>query len=170
MAEALGEDPVLSKIGVISRTRAGKIKKRVILDTRESFLRWASEKGQRVLLPHLLEAIMQILELPSVPDSSEEFGISAMVLDFAEAFWQIPFHPMERKLFCDVLEMNGVRKFLMCVRTVQGSEGAPLTWARTVALVMRLNLRCFHQTRCASSVSLMTRTSRSEALRQFENL
>ena len=96
LADALGEDPVLSKIGVISRTRAGKIKKRVILDTWESFLRWASEKGQRVLLPRLLDAIMQILELLAVPDSSEDFGISASVLDFAEAFWQVPLHPSER--------------------------------------------------------------------------
>ena len=99
LANALGEDPILSKIRIITRTRAGRTKKRVILDTRESLLRWASEKGQRILLPRLLDAVMQILEHIAPPSSDEYFGISEFVLDFAEAFWQVPLHPSERKLF-----------------------------------------------------------------------
>ena len=55
--------------------------------TRESLLRWASEKGRRVILPHLLDAVMQALELLSWPDSDPEFGLSAFLLDYKEAFW-----------------------------------------------------------------------------------
>ena len=96
LAAALGEDPILSKIWVITRTRVGRTKKRVILDTRESLLRWASAKGQRVLLPRLLDSIMNVLELLATPNSDEDFGVSAFVLDFAEAFGQVPLHPRKR--------------------------------------------------------------------------
>ena len=98
------------------------MKKRVILDTRESLLRWCSEKGQRVLLPRILDVIMQILELLALPNADEDFGVSAFVLDFKEVFWQVPPHPDERKSFCAKLKIDGLERFFVFLRMVQGSR------------------------------------------------
>ena len=68
-----------------------------------------------------------------------------MVLDFSEAFWQIPLHPDERKFFGARLTINGVIRYLLYLRTVQGSRGAPLSWARTAALLMRLTFSFFDE-------------------------
>ena len=40
--------------------------------------------------------------------------------------------------FCAALILNGVRKLIAYLRTAQGSRGAPNTWARVAALIMRL--------------------------------
>ena len=61
-----------------------------------------------------------------------------LVLGFSEAFWNVPLHPEERRFFCAKLTMNGLVKFLAYLRTAQGSRGAPTTWARLAALIMRL--------------------------------
>ena len=100
----------------------------------------------QLLLPRLLDAIMQVLELLSVPDSSEDYGVSAMVLDFAEAFWQAPLHPKERKFFCGKLTIQGIEKFFVFLRMVQGSRSAPLCWARVAALLTRLTRSPFLST------------------------
>ena len=42
--------PVLNKIGIVSKTRAGVTSHRMILDTKASGLKHASHKSQRVLL------------------------------------------------------------------------------------------------------------------------
>ena len=44
-----------------------------------------------------------------------------------------------------MITIKGVFKFFAYLRTVQGSRGAPLTWARSVALVMRLTCSLFKQ-------------------------
>ena len=96
-----------------------------------------------MLLPRLLDAIMQVLELLSDPDTSDSFGVSAMVLDFAEAFWQVPLHPAERKFFCGKLTMYGTEQFFVFLRMVHGSRSAPLCWARVAALLMCLTRSLF---------------------------
>eukprot|EP00971_Amphidinium_carterae_P253867 5039905-Amphidinium_carterae.1 len=57
-----------------------------------------------------------------------------MVLDFVDAFFQIPLNCEERHLFCT--------KLGDCIyifrRLAQGSRLAPLIWARFAALVCRL--------------------------------
>ena len=52
-----GEAPILSKIGLIVKEKDGVVKKRMILDTKQSGLKHCSAKHQRVLLPRLLDAI-----------------------------------------------------------------------------------------------------------------
>ena len=65
----------------------------------------------------------------------------------------MPIHPNELRFFCAMLEFAGIPKYLLFLRSVQGSRSAPLTWARLAALIMRLTqslfsgatlcLRCF---------------------------
>ena len=86
---------------------------------------------------------MQMLELLATHDASAEFGVSAFVLDFAEAFWQMPLHPEERKFFCAKLDVDGKTQYLVFKRMVQGSRCAPFCWARLAALLMRLTRSLF---------------------------
>ena len=66
------------------------------------------------------------------------------VLDFSDAFWQMPIHPNELRFFCAMLEFAGIPKYLLFLRTVQGSRSAPLTWARLAAVIMRLTQSLFY--------------------------
>ena len=70
-------------------------------------------------------------------------GVEWMVLDFTDAFWQIRLHPDERKYFCCRIRIRGKLKFIAFLSTAQGSRGAPLTWARLAALIMRLTQSLF---------------------------
>eukprot|EP00974_Lingulodinium_polyedra_P108918 10541493-Lingulodinium_polyedra.AAC.1 len=56
------------------------------------------------------------------------------VLDFSDAFWNVPLCPRERRFF--VARIRG--RFYLFLRTAQGSRGGPLTWCRLAALVSRL--------------------------------
>ena len=137
----VGGEPVLSKIGIVTKTRAGKETHRMILDTKESHLKECSVKSQRVLLPRLLDSILNGLKI--MGECSEDESIEWFVLDFSKAFWQIPLHHAERRFFVARIEMDGVQKYLVFLRTAQGSRGAPLTWARFAALIMRLTQSLF---------------------------
>jgi hypothetical protein len=114
----LGAEPVLNKVGVITKERAGKVKKRIILDTKVAGTKECSAKHQRVLLPRLLDAILQALILYDQCGPGE--SMDWFVLDFTEAFWQIPLHPSERRFFCARVPINGVLKYIVYLRTVQG--------------------------------------------------
>eukprot|EP00972_Heterocapsa_arctica_P042887 6322787-Heterocapsa_arctica.AAC.1 len=64
----LGEEPVLSKIGVIEKIRAGKSKKRIVLDSKQSGVSAASSKKERVVLPRILDAVFDMLDLQALGD------------------------------------------------------------------------------------------------------
>ena len=137
----LGEQPILNKIGLIVKTRNGVTKTRMILDTKVSNLKSCSKKSQRVLLPRLLDAVVQGLD--NLSSCTDRESVDWFVLDFSEAFWQIPLEPTERKFFCCKLNLDGIENFIVFLRPVQGSRGGPLSWARLAALVMRLTQALF---------------------------
>lgn len=101
----VGGTPVLNKIGIIVRTKAGVTKRRMILDTMQPGVKGLAAKHQRVMLPRLLDAIIQSLSLLDQCERNE--AVSWFVLDFTEAHWQTPLHESERKYFCARLEING---------------------------------------------------------------
>ena len=55
------------------------------------------------------------------------------IIDFSDAFSQIPLHPSERRYA--VVYFRG--RYIVFLRTPQGSRGAPLLWARVAALICR---------------------------------
>lgn len=93
-------EPILNKLGLIVKTRNGITKARVILDTKQSGVKRITSHAQRVTLPTLFDAILQILFLLSCMSEGSTDGVSAFVLDFSDAFWQIPISPAEQKHFC----------------------------------------------------------------------
>ena len=72
--------------------------------------------------------------------------VGAFVLDFSEAFWQIPIHPLERRFFCASTKIDGQRKYIAFNRVAQGSANGPNLWGRVAALIMRLSQALFHPT------------------------
>ena len=55
--------PILNKLGLIVKTRNGITKARMILDTKKSGVKRITSQAQRVTLPRLFDAILQILYL-----------------------------------------------------------------------------------------------------------
>ena len=58
-----GEVPVVSRFGLVTRTRFGKTKHRVILDNRESGVTAVARKNQRILLPRATDLVFDVLRM-----------------------------------------------------------------------------------------------------------
>ena len=91
--------PILNKHGLIVKTKSGITKARMILDTKQSGVKLITSQGQRVTLPRLFDAIVQLLILQAATTHEME-SVTAFVLDFSDAFWQIPICPSEQWFFC----------------------------------------------------------------------
>ena len=50
------------------------------------------------------------------------------VLDFSEAFWQVPLAASERRFFCAKLAIDGKEQFLVFLRLFKDSSLATLIW------------------------------------------
>jgi len=134
LIDFFGENPVLSKFALIIKMRAGKLKTRLILNSKESGVSEQASKRERVILPRLLDVVFDILALLSGGKSVE-----LLVLDFADAFWLLPMAPQERRFFTSQHRGN----FYVFLRNAQGSRNAPLGWGRLAALVSRLTQSLF---------------------------
>ena len=118
-------EPILNKLGLLVETRNGITKARMILDTKQSGVKRITSQAQRVLLPRLFDAILQgLLVLPRITSGSDS-SVSAFVLDFSDAFWQIPIAPSEQQFFCATGFIEGRRKWIAFLRAPQGSFAAP---------------------------------------------
>ena len=63
LREFVGGEPILNKLGLITKIRNGIKKSRMILDTKESWVKHATWKSQRVILPRLFDAVLRLLAL-----------------------------------------------------------------------------------------------------------
>jgi len=70
-------------------------------------------------------------------------NVEAFVLDFTDAFWQIPLLPAEYRFYCAMAQLGGVRTYFAFLRAAQGSTNGPTLWARVMALVCRLTQSLF---------------------------
>ena len=80
-----------------------------------------------------------------------DVAVNAFVLDFSDAYWQIPLRGDERKYFCATAKIKGKRKYLAFLRAAQGSTNAGLLWGRLAAV----NMRRHNPFSCSSETSLM---------------
>ena len=67
--------PILNKLGLIVKTRNGITKARMILDTNQSGVKRITSQGQRVTLPRLFDAMLQILYLLSCISEGSAGGV-----------------------------------------------------------------------------------------------
>lgn len=130
--------PILNKLGLIVTTGNGITKARMILDTEQRSVKRITSQAQRVLLPRLFDAILQILFFLIRVTNGSDSSVSAFVLDFSDAFWQMPIALSEQQFFCATGLIGGKRKCIAFLRVPQGSAAAPTLWGRLAVLVMRL--------------------------------
>ena len=74
------------------------------------------------------------------PNDPQDPLISLLIADITDAFWLVPLHPSERRYF--IAKHRG--RWLIFLRTAQGSRGAPLSWACIAALVSRCIQGLYH--------------------------
>jgi len=134
LADFLGEHPVYSKFGMVTKIKANGIKKRLILDAKVSGVSGAASKLERIILPRLLDVAHNVLHL-----QAEGRTVELFILDFADAFWLLPLAPCERKWF--TARLRG--KHFVYLRNAQGSRNAPIGWGRVAALVGRMTQSMF---------------------------
>ena len=169
VAEFVGGEPIVSKLGLVVKERvnptSGKVTKkvRIILDNKQSGVSTTAVRTHRSTLPRAIHAIGGALSLMNwVPQprgahrpnvwtrqcpSHSPRRLRWLIADFTDAFWTIPLHPKERRFFVT----RHRDRWLVFLRTAQGSKGAPLTWASIAALVARC-LQSLFFTDCTATV------------------
>ena len=134
-------EPVESRFGVLERYKDGKLKRRVILDQKMSDITKHTRRTHRLLLPRLTDVIHDTLDLSNELQNDEL--VEHFIIDIKDAFWLIPNHPQERR-YC-VGRRRG--KWIVYVRTPQGSRGAPFSWGYVFSLVARCTQSLFPSSR-----------------------
>ena len=71
-------------------------------------------------------------------NAGQQPSVEAFVLDFTDAFWQVPVRPEEQRFYCATAKLDGEKLYLAFLRAPQGSTNGPTLWARVIALVSRL--------------------------------
>ena len=147
--------PILNKFACLCKDRwdasAQKwtTKRRLIMDSKRSQVKEASNKAYRSILPRVFDACHDVMAL--LDGAAESEHIEMMVLDACDAFWNVPLRHCERKYYCGRLSRGGQERYLCYTRTAQGSRGAPLAWAVLFCLISRCALSTLRDTRHGNS-------------------
>ena len=137
LVRSYGADYTVSDFCVVTKEKQGKAKKRLILDLKRSGVSNRTRKTHRITLPRLSDLIQDILQL--LATCSAEQKVEVFVLDFANAFWQIPLAKQERRHFIGYDGEN----LWMYKRSAQGSRNGPLSWAGPSSLLFRCTQSIF---------------------------
>ena len=129
----LGGAPHLSKLGMITKEKEGRIKRRLILDCKESGVNQKAQKGGRLILPRISDAVEDAMQLMHCTTEGQQ--AEWLILDFSDWFFNIPLHPSERKHF--TLAYKGT--YVGYLVQAQGSVNAPVVCGRVAALLARLS-------------------------------
>ena len=141
--------------GMLTKVKAGKVKRRIILDLTHSpvasrplkkqHVNSATIRKERVVLPRATDVTEDVLDaLGEVEQSSSNMSdvdgdVELLVLDFADAFYIVPLRHSQRRYYCTAFR----GKIIVFLTTAQGSVNAPLTWGRLAALIGRITQSVF---------------------------
>ena len=128
----LGAKPHLSKMGMITKEKEGRIKRRLILDCKESGVNRKAQKGGKLTLPRISDAVEDALHLMHKTEPGQQ--AEWLILDFSDWFFNIPLHPSERKHF--TLAYKGT--YVGYLVQAQGSVNAPVVCGRVAAMLARM--------------------------------
>ena len=94
----LRQRPVVPDLIVITKTTAEGVKQRIIIDLKRSGVSRSSFEFERVMLPWALDLVWDILDSLVDADTDEIEGEPThIILDFMDAFFQVPIRPRERR-------------------------------------------------------------------------
>jgi hypothetical protein len=114
-----GEVPIISKFGMIVKVKQGKVKRRLILDAKESGVTRCGRKNERIMLPSVINLVFDALSTHA--GCQDPSLLEWLVLDISDAFWTLGLRPRERRFF--VGKLRGA--YFVYNRLAQGSRGAP---------------------------------------------
>ena len=134
----LGGIPVLSRFGQVTKVRFGKLKRRLILDVKQSRVKNGTKKVHRVPLPRATDVVCDIMDMLHRHPLGTDEQLDLLVLDFVDAFWNVPLMASERRFFVGKLRS----RYFVFLRAAQGSRNGPLAWAGVVSLAIRLVQAC----------------------------
>ena len=97
--EYLGGTPVLSRFGQVTKVRFGKLKRRLILDVKQSRVKEGTRKVHRVPLPRATDVVYDIMDMLHKHPLGTDEQLDLLVLDFVDAFWNVPLMASERRFF-----------------------------------------------------------------------
>ena len=123
LRDYLKADPVISRFAVRVKEKHGRIKRRIILDLRQSAVSRCTRKTHRVVLPRGSDAVRDALLRLAARRERLAGGCPACdmeycVFDFVDAFWNIPLRPSERRHFAGIAEGG----FLVYLRPHRAAE------------------------------------------------
>ena len=133
LQQYVGGTPILNKFACLLKekwdTTTGQwiTKRRLIMDSKRSFVKEASNREYKSILPRVHDAASDVMALMN--DAQPEQNVQMLVLDASEAYWNIPLRRSERRFYCGKLHTGKRSRYLAYTRTAQGSRGAPLAWA-----------------------------------------
>ena len=137
----LGEEPVLSKLALLSKQREDfSWKHRLIVDLLRSDVNSFICQGERIVLPRLGDAILDGLHLRR---SSARGPVEIMVADFVDAFFMLPLSDDERKF----VAFKAFDKFYLARVLMFGAKSSPTLWGRCAAFLARSAQSLFDETR-----------------------
>jgi len=93
-----GENPVFSVMHVLSKTKSGQTKHRIIPDCKKAGSSRSSRRSERTLLSRVTDAVSDAMEM-ATDDAGENDTMPFGVLGFTDAFRMIPLHKSERRFF-----------------------------------------------------------------------
>ena len=135
VTQFLGEQPILTKLALISKLRAdGTFKHRLIVDLLRSEVNVHISRGERIILPRISDAIRDALGLRRTGAEAE-----FMVADFTDAFHMIPLAPNERRF----VAFKAFGKFYVAKSLMFGSKSSPTLWGRCAAFLARTGQALF---------------------------
>ena len=136
MAAAIGEQPVLSKLALISKERAsGDWKHRLIVDLLRSDVNSHICQGERIILPRIGDAVIDGLRIRRAGLE----GVESMVSDFADAFFMLPIAEDEQKF----VSFTAFGKYYLAKSLMFGARSSPTLWGRCAAFLARSSQSMF---------------------------
>ena len=115
------------------RTNSYMQKRRLIMDsTRFSVTDASNKENMAIMVSGACSEAMRLLDTACPGEHLE-----MLVLSTQEEFWNMPLHAKGREYYCGKLAGGGRPAYMCCMRTVQGSCGAPLSWAIVFSRISR---------------------------------
>ena len=128
----LGTTPILSKLGVIVKFKEGVKKARIIWDLRESKANELCNQGERILLPRVLDAVNDALEILRKGGSP-----AFLAVDVRDAFHNIPSGSDKSFTTAAFRNRAGDNKILCYDVLVFGAVSSPSIWGRYASFLGR---------------------------------
>ena len=135
LAEYLGANPVLNKLGLVTKVKVdsagvSKVKYRLIWDLRESSVNTVVNMGERIILPRISDFVDDLLRLLAFLETGET--ISLVAVDFQDAFHNVPAGS-DKRFTCSAFGNK-----LICFEVlVFGAKSSPTVWGRYAAFYGR---------------------------------